>query len=79
MFIYYVKAQDQSLESAKARAGILNCSTVLEDTSTGVDPSNQLPHVICQDERGVTTVFIEPADRADIDALELLELQNPLD
>jgi len=92
MHIWYVKARYQ--EDHEERAQALGISIILEDTSTQVNPSDPLPHVIVQHEilHGVgedafleaeTVVLNEPVSLSELEEFEDAEtpihLLHPVD
>jgi hypothetical protein len=64
---WYVKARYQ--EDHEARAKILGCDAILEDTSSQVDPLNALPHLIVQNASGINSILEEPVSLNELSAL----------
>lgn len=56
---WYVKRRGPAYDF-KAEAARWHCEDTLEDTSSQVNPSDPLPHIILQLSNGRNLVFIEP-------------------
>ena len=75
MHRWYVKSRQQ--QDHNERASVLECEVVLEDTSSQVDASHELPHVIIQVGRlgedgeynNANLVFVEPVEKSELDSV----------